>query len=322
MVRAGQVVYGFHQTFEGRKFLRFAYRRYIAIRRLREGPKAPAHGKVALIVADPQPQHQEKEDEKTTSALRRWADENQTELWAGDTDKTLRVMERLEELISTEVEIAEILEDRAADLRRIDFANAISAFFYPVSPHSRAVVRQALTKLCGVFSSQLEGEPAGFVSPDFKQMGIFYRAVLHDYLPLISIQEFTLSKDLSYVCDFETLSLEPLVSDRRAGFAFVGDKGQVIRFMVTHRAPGIRWLETWEPDSIPRDAHHLLGKVGMFRVATKHVNMENKGIAEFEEAIHGLHTASSYSRLITIPSESIVNYINDKFADIQWDIPI
>lgn len=82
--------YGFHRTAEGRKFLKNCYGQYLKLQELKFGKGVFGHGKVAFVIADKVIggiKEQEKEDQKTTAALRRWMAEGQGEVWQGDPEK-------------------------------------------------------------------------------------------------------------------------------------------------------------------------------------------------------------------------------------------
>ena len=83
-------VHGFYATAPGRNFLRTLYPRYI----LRVGF---GDTKLASNIADETAINQDKENELTEQALKRWVKKQQKELWVRDGRKTLRVDESARE---------------------------------------------------------------------------------------------------------------------------------------------------------------------------------------------------------------------------------
>lgn len=231
--------FGFYQSKEGRDFLRFCYNSY-------RDALGQSHGKVGLIVAEriisgSSEEAQNDEDAKTASALRRWLEDGQGELWAGDIGKSIRVLQKLEELLMSERRIREIMEDRAAQIRKKDFFGAISSFFYmPTSPRRRAILRQMLKQHTGVFSIWERGESERH-SLYYYETSNFCIKKIHDELPILAVQEFELLPD------------GITAAKRRSGFMFVSESGTILRFMISLRNPRARWIEFVNEMRVDRD---------------------------------------------------------------------
>jgi hypothetical protein len=223
-------IHGFYKTSEGRRFLRTAYGVYRD--KIRFGDK-----KVAIIIADENFLDQENEINLTRSALKRWYEQGQSELWSKDISKTLRVMRRLEEQMMHEPEIAEVCNDRSAKLRTVDTAMALSNFFYaPMQKEDRSNLIGDMSDFEGVFEI-LWLHPNGqkYTQAPLKHFWVIKR---HDVHPFLLIQEVEISANLQ-------TEKSPFYH-RYGGFIYTTPRKSMVSFLISHKNPVERKICTFE----------------------------------------------------------------------------
>jgi hypothetical protein len=120
---------GYFRSREGREYLRKFYQPLLRRRNCSDG-------KIASVISDTYaaPHVQEKEINRTKSALRRWREDGQTELWPKDPAKNLRYLKRLEVELLNQPEIREVLFDSAKTVQELQTGHILSNFFYGASP--------------------------------------------------------------------------------------------------------------------------------------------------------------------------------------------
>ncbi len=128
-VEKGVQFFGFYRSKEGREFLRKLFEPYLRRQSIGEG-------KAATIIADSHPNsdYQDREVDKTKSALRRWRNDGQNELWPKDEEKNLRCLQRLENEFLAVQELREIMEDTAETVQKHQTGIAFANFFYGALP--------------------------------------------------------------------------------------------------------------------------------------------------------------------------------------------
>lgn len=304
--------YGYYRTAEGREFLKFCYRRYLANLKTRSGDKLHSHGKAALAVAAKNASAQGKEDAKTIQALRRWS-EDQDALWK-DKEQNISALERLEEFLCMDSEIVELMEDRAISNARSNFMSALNLFFnVAASDHEAAVLRQKLSKYVGVFSIHAEyDDHHERYNPYFYSTDNYFRAELHSDFPVLSIQEFCI----------ELRHKSQIITQRRAGFACVGESGDVYRFMISHIDPAARWIEFMKPRRRPENAVHLSSSDELYVVTTSPVDQLGKNLAEQTKSsmVKGFYPLTTERIMINRADAKTQEYVNYYISGIQWDV--
>ncbi|MEZ5887521.1 MAG: hypothetical protein R3D56_11675 [Paracoccaceae bacterium] len=144
----GESAFGFYKSKEGREFLRQLFKHYLRRQNLGEG-------KVATIIADSfaQSEKQEREVDRTKSALRRWSRDGQGELWPKDQNKNLRSLRRLENEYLSVTEIREVLQDTAETIQKHQSGIALSNFFYGASKIEQINedIDQIQSSFCGLY---------------------------------------------------------------------------------------------------------------------------------------------------------------------------
>lgn len=125
----GESSLGFYRSKEGREFLRRLFKPYLRRQNMGEG-------KVATIIADghANPDTQDREVDRTKSALRRWSKDGQSEIWPKEPEKNLRCLRRLENEYLSVQELREIMEDTAETIQKHQAGIAFSHFFYGALP--------------------------------------------------------------------------------------------------------------------------------------------------------------------------------------------
>lgn len=301
---------GYYSTFEGAKFLKFAYTRFLAQLKIEQGPAAPSHGTVAGKINDWNPSDQKGERERTEATLRRWVEKDQHQLWLNDPDKNTRVLERLEIYLMKHPAIAQILTDRRASIRTMDFSNALALFFYGhMAGHDRALLRESLKSYCGVFQIWKEWE-GGVVVPNYYQTEDYYRISIHDALPLLVIHEFAYNHRLQN-------KLQRVPRRLRSGLAYVTTDGRIIRYMVSQIDPRSRWIETYDPRRIP-DTHKASSLIYDYYYSIRVDAVDQFGIDMEKESKDDRTRSLSVNRI----RGNLEQVLNGLFVDVEWNIPL
>lgn len=299
--------FGLHRTWEGQQFLRFAYDRFISERAARSDRRGFGHGKVAQSLVG------KKEEAATKEALKRWLDDGQEQIWQNDPARNARVMEALEALMMSEPAIAELMADHVSSTRRESVANALAHFFCdPGLQSDRVSFQNEALKLAGVFHvrkvwpkwwDQVQPEPSE-IEHRICHFG------LHRKYPFFYVQDARMQGN-------------DILSDRRAGFAFIAKNGRMIFFMAALAHPAERYLEVLSPISHDHmlDAHFYVemrlstSKLRSYKVE----RFQNYGpVPEFTERSSTFPENSMFST--EIPDE--FRFAAQRLSGNNWDIPL
>ncbi|WP_421693240.1 hypothetical protein [Aestuariivirga sp.] len=299
-------IFGFFSTQEGRRFLRYCYGKYLALLRGRKGRAAFSHGKVGVIVAD-----NEREETKTAQALRRWLEDTQADLWQGDIVKSTRVAERLEALLASEDEIRAMMSERASYIRTLDFAGSLSTFFYGgESVASRELTRQRLMPFSGLFSIWTLFHGHDRYEAYYYQSETFVRAVLHDELPTMTVQEFFLENGVR--------------RHQRSGVQFVSETGTIFRYLVSNADPSFRWSETLTAVEIDPSVKHMYPFAQRYLVEPTSISIAalDHSKAQRSTMVWGFGEQSNRDILLIPAGESQKAAVVAASSGSQWDVPL
>lgn len=304
---------GFYRTAEGRNFLRYVYQRYLA--RMKSGEATASFGdtKIASMIADDNKADQTGEVRLTRAALRRWADDDQTELWSKDQEKTQRVLRRLEGQMMLEPEIAEICEDRALTIHRSDTAHAFSNFFYGGTTLSRRQIVASLEVYEGIFETiNLDEANLRSRGRTGSMSANFIKFIRPEGGTFLIFQEFTI--------DDMRLS-DSRITFRRCGFAYCDDRRSLFKFTISHRDPKVRRIELLHradeiyAPAIPADkdaeTHDIYFKTHYSPIGAHGLDHSVQEFAHFHSEV--IYRREEIRELI---------FINKHISGNMWNIPL
>ena len=301
--------HGFSETHEGRRFLRFCYGRYIAIKRQPDdGSRATAHGKVAEIVAE-----DASEVKATTQALRRWSEDIQSDIWANNTIKSAHIARKIESLITTEPPIAQLIDDRAAGIRASDFTDALTVFFYPASrPYEKAIGTQLLQRYAGIFTIWVYSGDSDRYRDYYYQSDIHVLNVPHDRLPIMITHEFSI----------RYTGTRPIIYNRRSGFCSYGEDGSAVQFLMNYSRPSERWVEFLNIDNNPTDAPGV--RPTDRRYDTDYMALSPDGASGYNHKLAALYfnfrSVIPRKTLLLAPTAKIIEGASMILGETSWDI--
>lgn len=306
---ASDKIHGFYRTAEGRTFLRTMYRRYLA-----RVSSIFGDTKIAEMIADENVDRRG-EVRRTRAALRRWADEGQSELWLKDAGKTLRVMKRLEAQIMLEPATAEVCDDRAASIRALDTANALAIFFHGAKPSKvQSAPSHEVRDVEGIFQI-VRVTRGGLVDDDGTYSAkTFCKFSRHETFQFLLVQEVTVPAHIP--------GERPNFTRRRGGFAFVLPSMKIVRFMIEYADPTNRWIDTYRV----LDVSYTVTKDGLkpdfsgpdMRFIKAFVTADDIKGTTFEGSGALWDDETALHRSDTDLAKSLDQY----FSSIMWDIPL
>ena len=151
-------------------------------------------------------------------------------------------MSRLENEMMAQPDIRQLLDARAATIRRLDTGNSLATFFYAsLSGEERSKIAHRTADYVGVFEvfrhdrADVRAKRSG--QPLKRKYRSFLRLTCPDDQPFLLVQEYTSQSDN----DKQTYVL------RRGGFAFIAVGNSLIRFTASHSNPRDRAVEVYYP---------------------------------------------------------------------------
>lgn len=248
---------------------------------------------------------------KTSQALRRWATQGQAELWQGELSKTIRVADRLEHLMSLEDSVREIMEDRAASIRKLDFASALANFYYgPYPAFDRALLRQRLASYVGthtIWARSHDNESRDLL---YYESDTHFRLELHDELPVLTVQEFDLVEDRAQA--------------RRSGFQFVGETGTLIRYLISSEDPRIRWVEILHETKLD-PGHPIPSAAKRYFVTVSTLDLVSSDGSALHRSTISTGWVKNYSNddiLVNTARMEVKRRSDAQFSSIMWEVPL
>lgn len=243
--------YGFHESKEGREFLRYLFGPFL--RRTEFGV-----GKVASIISDSFSNRdvQTREVDRVKSALRRWHKESQSEIFPKDLDASLRLAERIEcEMMAVE-DIAKILSDVACTDIKIQMGLAFSRYHYGENTENYGFsIEQVVEAIEGIFAvytafnsslfgnskenDKREPEPRWQLGPT----GQIYRFKPVKKHRFVLVQRFELALEED---DFANIEAAQAIRELHSGFAFPTSNQQIRMLLASHGPPFQRSYEALE----------------------------------------------------------------------------
>lgn len=304
-------VHGYYCTLEGRNFLRVVYRRYL--KRIDEGADVPfSELKLASIIADENFIDQFNETRSTLAALRRWA-QGQKELWHKDAEKMVRVMHKLEIHLMSVLEFRELFDDRASSIRKLDLINALALFFHGAALTRDADLSAALSSLEGTFLHFYGFDRLSDMEAyDMASRGVYSRMVRHEKFPVLLVQEFKLSN--------EDNPGKSIFQRRKSGFALLaGD--DLVRFMISHSDPALRWVEIHTPTDLGQ-IEAMDDVPGPPASRDKSFMSRISGINARKWSLRNVKEIDGTEFALRGSLEEKMRFVDRHFSGIMWDIPV
>lgn len=295
----GADVHGFYRTAEGRKFLREMYPVYKARETFGER-------KIVTLISDVSHLDQDTEYDNTRSALRRWSS-GQGEMWK-ESEKTLRVMRRLEWHMMRLQPIREVLDDQAAEIRKFDTGNSLAILLYGsrLLGDNKGAVPQLLNRNVGLFQMTRIVEHLSGTARTTPNIFAYYRRP-PEALFLLTQHFWRREQD----ADAHEMN------DRWVGFAYPMPSGEIFRFLIDYARPEIRNFEMMLPVESDYYIHREMGPEGVvFDIAQSIFSFD--GVKKDKFTWDRPNRRVNHSRKI----DGIGDVKSDFLDKLSWDIPL
>ena len=222
-------IHGFFRTREGRSYLHSLFEEFL--KRAKIG-----RGKVAMLIASRSgsPDVQDREADRTKSALRRWHQDRQSELWPKEPERNLEYMERLEIEMMQSDPIEVRLSETAASIRKMQTGTAFARFFYGTDAVAR-LSEEIIAKRREI-EGLLEERKSKFIAADsdWESAGYFADPNFR-YTYLRSVPERSFMLMHTFEVDFSgPRNSQITFSALRSGYAYLMADGSVHCLLKSH----------------------------------------------------------------------------------------